>query len=65
LWKSCGQNDASTASLLLTTEALVSEIPDKEEKGHGETPPGGDDRVQTVNLLRRFETSLPLLLGWC
>ena len=35
------QNAASIASLLLTTEALVSEIPDKEEKGHGGPPPGG------------------------
>jgi len=33
------QNAASIASLLLTTEALVSEIPEKEEKHPG--PPGG------------------------
>ena len=36
------QNAASIASLMLTTEALVSEIPDKEEKGGGHAgPPGG------------------------
>ena len=34
------QNAASIASLLLTTEALVSEIPDKEDK-HAGPPPGG------------------------
>ena len=34
------QNAASIASLLLTTEALVSEIPEKEEK-HAGPPPGG------------------------
>ncbi|MGH9325642.1 MAG: chaperonin GroEL [Terriglobia bacterium] len=34
------QNAASISSLLLTTEALVSEIPDKEEKAHA-GPPGG------------------------
>jgi chaperonin GroEL len=34
------QNAASIASLLLTTEALVSEIPDKEEKAPA-MPPGG------------------------
>ena len=33
------QNSTSIASLLLTTEALVSEIPEKEEKHAG--PPGG------------------------
>jgi chaperonin GroEL len=33
------QNAASISSLLLTTEALVSEIPEKEEKHPG--PPGG------------------------
>ena len=33
------QNAASIASLMLTTEALVSEIPEKEEKQMG--PPGG------------------------
>jgi chaperonin GroEL len=36
------QNAASIASLLLTTEALVSEIPEKEEKVHAGGPgPGG------------------------
>jgi chaperonin GroEL len=40
--RSALQNAASIASLLLTTEALVSEIPeDKEEKGHAGGPPGG------------------------
>jgi chaperonin GroEL len=34
------QNASSIASLMLTTEALVSEIPEKEEKGHA-APPGG------------------------
>jgi len=34
------QNAASIASLLLTTEALVSEIPQKEEKTPP-MPPGG------------------------
>jgi chaperonin GroEL len=34
------QNAASIASLLLTTEALVSEIPEKEDK-HAGPPPGG------------------------
>jgi chaperonin GroEL len=34
------QNAASIASLMLTTEALVSEIPEKEEKGHAGPPPG-------------------------
>ena len=33
------QNAASIASLLLTTEALISEIPDKEDK-HAGPPPG-------------------------
>jgi chaperonin GroEL len=33
------QNAASIASLMLTTEALVSEIPEKEDKHSG--PPGG------------------------
>ena len=33
------QNASSIASLLLTTEALISEIPEKEEKHAG--PPGG------------------------
>lgn len=33
------QNAASIAALMLTTEALVSEIPEKEEKHAG--PPGG------------------------
>jgi len=35
------QNAASIASLLLTTEALVSEIPDKEDKHMPQGPPGG------------------------
>jgi chaperonin GroEL len=37
------QNAASIASLMLTTEALVSEYPEKEEKmaGHGGPPGGG------------------------
>ena len=38
------QNAASIASLMLTTEALVSEFPEKEEKGgggHGGPPGGG------------------------
>src|SRR5437016_6682410 len=35
------QNAASIASLLLTTEALVSEIPDKEDKHAPAGPPGG------------------------
>jgi chaperonin GroEL len=37
------QNASSIASLLLTTEALVSEIPEKEEKAHAGAPggPGG------------------------
>jgi chaperonin GroEL len=41
--RSALQNASSIASLLLTTEALVSEIPEeKEEKGHGGgMPPGG------------------------
>jgi chaperonin GroEL len=42
--RSALQNASSIASLLLTTEALVSEIPEeKEEKGHGGgmPPPGG------------------------
>jgi len=34
------QNASSIASLMLTTEALVCEIPEKEEKGHA-GPPGG------------------------
>jgi chaperonin GroEL len=35
------QNAASIASLMLTTEALVSEIPEKEEKAHAGPPGGG------------------------
>ena len=35
------QNAASIASLMLTTEALVSEIPEKEEKGSAGPPGGG------------------------
>jgi chaperonin GroEL len=34
------QNASSIASLMLTTEALVSELPEKEDKGHA-APPGG------------------------
>ena len=34
------QNGASIASLLLTTDAIVSEIPEKKEKPHA-MPPGG------------------------
>ena len=34
------QNAASIAGLLLTTEALVSEIPEKDDKGAGGGPPG-------------------------
>jgi chaperonin GroEL len=40
------QNAASIAGLMLTTEALVSEIPEKKEKGGpgpGGMPPGMDD----------------------
>jgi chaperonin GroEL len=43
--RSALQNAASIASLMLTTEALVSEFPEKEEKnaggGHGGPPGGG------------------------
>ena len=40
--RSALQNAASIASLMLTTEALVSEYPEKEEKGGGHAgPPGG------------------------
>ncbi len=35
------QNAASIASLMLTTEALVSEFPEKEDKGGHGGPPGG------------------------
>ncbi len=35
------QNASSIASLMLTTEALVCEIPEKEEKGHAGPPGGG------------------------
>jgi chaperonin GroEL len=36
------QNAASIASLMLTTEALVSEFPEKEDKAGGHAgPPGG------------------------
>ncbi|MGH9439792.1 MAG: TCP-1/cpn60 chaperonin family protein, partial [Terriglobia bacterium] len=35
------QNAASIASLMLTTEALVSELPEKEEKAHAGMPGGG------------------------
>jgi chaperonin GroEL len=34
------QNAASIASLMLTTEALVSEVPEKEEKAHAGAPGG-------------------------
>jgi len=36
------QNAASIAGLLLTTEGLVSEIPEKERSGMPSMPPGGD-----------------------
>ena len=35
------QNAASIASLLLTTEALVTDIPEKEKPGMPSMPPGG------------------------
>ena len=35
------QNAASIASLMLTTEALVSEFPEKEDKHAPQGPPGG------------------------
>ncbi len=35
------QNAASIASLMLTTEAMVCEIPEKEDKGHAGPPGGG------------------------
>jgi chaperonin GroEL len=35
------QNSSSIASLMLTTEALISEIPEKEEKGPAGPPGGG------------------------
>ena len=35
------QNAASIAALLLTTEALVSEIPEEKKDGGGGMPPGG------------------------
>ncbi len=35
------QNAASIASLMLTTEALISEVPEKEEKPSHPGPPGG------------------------
>ena len=37
------QNAASIASLLLTTEAVVTEIPEKKEKATGAAMPGGAD----------------------
>jgi chaperonin GroEL len=36
------QNAASIASLLLTTEALVTDIPEKKEAGPAMPPHGGD-----------------------
>ena len=36
------QNAASIAGLLLTTEGLVSDIPEKEKSGMPSMPPGGD-----------------------
>jgi chaperonin GroEL len=36
------QNAASVATLLLTTEAMISEIPDKKEKAGAGAPPGMD-----------------------
>ena len=35
------QNGSSIASLLLTTDAVVSEIPEKKEKPAAPVPPGG------------------------
>ena len=35
------QNASSIAGLLLTTEALVSDIPEKEKPGMPAMPPGG------------------------
>jgi chaperonin GroEL len=40
--RSALQNAASIASLLLTTEALICEIPDGREKWPAGTPAGGD-----------------------
>jgi len=37
------QNAASIASLLLTTEAVVTEVPEKKEKATGAAMPGGAD----------------------
>jgi chaperonin GroEL len=36
------QNASSIASLLLTTEAVVAEIPEEKKKGAGTPMPGGD-----------------------
>jgi len=36
------QNAASIAGLLLTTEGLVSELPEEEKSPKYPTPPGGD-----------------------
>jgi len=40
--RSALQNAASIASLLLTTECMITEIPEKKEAGGGGMPPGGD-----------------------
>jgi chaperonin GroEL len=37
------QNAASIASLLLTTEVVVAEVPEKKEKAAGASMPGGPD----------------------
>ena len=39
--RSALQNAASIASLLLTTEAIICEIPEENEKGHQGMPGGG------------------------
>ena len=39
--RSALQNASSIAGLMLTTEALVSDIPEKEDKGVPGMPPGG------------------------
>ena len=39
--RSALQNAASIASLLLTTEALVTDLPEKDRPGMPQMPPGG------------------------
>ena len=41
--RSALQNAASIASLLLTTEAIICEIPGAKDKGPGGMPPGGGE----------------------